>query len=59
MIEEKETVNAYIAVGNECNQEDKKLTDFDVNIFQNFYYSDEEILFTLCEGPPKLEEVEV
>lgn len=57
MIEEKETVNAYVTINNECNQEDKKLTDFGVNIFQNLYYSDEKILFTLCEGALKLEEV--
>ena len=39
--------------------EDKKLTDFSVNIFQNSYYNDAIISFNLCEGIPKLVEVEV
>ncbi len=59
IIEEETTVNAYVSTGNECNPEDKKLTDFSVNIFQNSYYNDAIISFNLCEGIPKLVEVEV
>ena len=50
LIEEETAVNTYVVMGNGCNQGDEKLADFSVNIFQSSYYSDEIVLFNLCEG---------
>ena len=45
LLEHKE---AYVVANNDCNKQQEKLVELTYPIFENSFYSNEEIKFTLC-----------